>query len=122
MKKETFAKNLVALADKFSHSNPSLYASVQQTRDTITIHFIPRAEMRDQWVREMLNEMHRNYPKSFMKLASPERKIVVVEFKERNRVCGTGVALCSPTDKFDIGVGIAVAYAKWKGILVPDFV
>lgn len=122
MNKETFRKNVITMANKLSHSNPSLYVYVQHTPDTIAVHFTPRSEVRDQWVKEKLNELHDNYPKSFIKLACPERKIVVVEFKDRYGVCGTGVALCSPTDKFDIGVGIAVAYAKWKGIIIPDFV
>jgi hypothetical protein len=122
MNKETFRKNVVTMAIELSRSNPSLHVYVQQTPDTVTVHFTPRSEMRVRWVEEMLTEMKENYPRSSVKLTDPERKIVVVEFEDWHEVCGTGVALCSPTDEFDTRVGIAVAYAKWVGILVPDFV
>ena len=122
MNKENFLNKVETEAKRLSRMNPDLHACIKRIPDGIQILFPSRAEMRDQWVREMLDELHRNYPKSIVKVTSPERKIIVVEFREWGRVCGTGVALCSPTDKFDIGVGIAVAYAKWKGILVPDFV
>lgn len=122
MNKEAFRKNVVTMAIELSRSNPSLHVYVQQTPDTVTVHFTPRSEMRVRWVEEMLTEMKENYPHSSVKLTDPERKIVVVEFEDWHEVCGTGVALCSPTDEFDTRVGIAVAYAKWVGILVPDFV
>jgi hypothetical protein len=122
MNKETFRTNVVTMANKLSRSNPNLYVYVQQTPDTVTVHFAPRSEMRARWVDEMLTEMKENYPHSSIKLIDPERKIVVVEFEDWHEVCGTGVALCSPTDVFDTRVGVAVAYAKWEGIVIPDFV
>lgn len=122
MNKEAFRKNVVTMADKLSRSNPSLYVYVQQAPDTVTVHFAPRSEMRARWVDEMLTTMKENYPHSSVKLADSERKIVVVEFENWYEVCGTGVALCSPTDNFDTRVGVAVAYAKWEGIVIPDFV
>lgn len=122
MKKETLVKNVVAMADKLSKSNPELYVLVQQAPNGIGVLFTPRSEARAQWVEKMLTEMEKNYPHSSVRLTDPKRKIVVVEFEECGEVYGTGVALCSPTDEFDTRVGIAVAYAKWKGFTVPDFV
>lgn len=122
MNEETFKKNVVTMANKLSHSNPNLYVCVQQAPHTVTIHFIPRSDARAQWVGEMLARMRENYPYSSIQLTDPERKIVVIQFKDLYGVRGTGVALCSPADKFDTRVGIAVAYAKWKGITIPDFV
>lgn len=122
MNKETFKKNVVTMANKLSHSNPDLCVCVQHTPDAVTVLFVPRSEARARWVDEMLTQMKENYPHSSIKLTDPERKIVVVQFEDLREVCGTGVALCSPTDKFDTRVGIAVAYAKWEGFIVPDFV
>lgn len=122
MNKETFKKNVVTMANKLSYSNPDLCVCVQHTPDAVTVHFAPRSEVRALWVDEMLTQMKENYPHSSIKLTDPERKIVVVQFEDLREVCGTGVALCSPTDKFDTRVGIAVAYAKWEGFIVPDFV
>lgn len=122
MKKETLVKNVVAMADKLSKSNPELYVLVQQSPNGVGVLFTPRSEARAQWAKKMLTEMRENYPRSSVKLTDPERKIVVVEFEDWHEVRGTGVALCSPTDEFDTRVGIAVAYAKWEGIVIPDFV
>lgn len=122
MNKETFKKNVVTMANKLSHSNPDLYVCVQNTPDTVRVHFAPRSEVRARWVDEMLTTMKENYPRSSVKLADSGRKIVVVEFEDWHEVRGTGVALCSPTDDFDTRVGVAVAYAKWEGVAIPDFV
>lgn len=122
MNKETFRKNVDTMANKLSRSDPNLCVCVQHTPDTVTVHFVPRSEVRARWVGEMLARMRESYPYSSIQLIDPERKIVVVQFEDLHEVRGTGVALCSPTDKFDTRVGIAVAYAKWEGITVPDFV
>lgn len=122
MNKETFVMNVVTMANKLSHSNPDLYVYTQQAPGAITVHFASRSEVRTRWAEEMLTLMKENYPHSSIKLTDPERKIVVVEFEDLHEVCGTGVALCSPTDNFDTRVGVAVAYAKWEGISIPDFV
>jgi hypothetical protein len=122
MKKETLVKNVVTMAEKLSKSNPELYVLVQQSPNGVGVLFAPRSEARAQWVEKVLTEMRENYPRSAVKLTDPERKVVVVEFRNWHKVCGTGVALCSLTDEFDTRVGIAVAYAKWVGDTVPDFV
>lgn len=33
-----------------------------------------------------------------------------------------GVAKCNPTDEYDLNTGIAIAYARANGIIVPDYV
>lgn len=122
MNKEVFKANVATMAKKLSQSNPNLYVHVQQTPDMVTIHFAPRSKARARWVEKMLTEAKEKYPRSSIVVIDPERKIVVVEFEDQHEIHGTGVALCSPTDKFDTRVGVAVAYAKWEGITIPDFV
>lgn len=122
MNKETFRKNVDTMANKLSRSDPNLSVYVQHTPDAVTVHFAPRSVVRALWVDEMLTQVKEDYPLSSIRLTDPERKIVVVQFEDLYEMCGTGVARCSPADKFDARVGIAVAYAKWKGITVPDFV
>ena len=78
--------------------------------------------IRKEWIDSAIASMKEEYPNSRVVLNSPERKITVVEFADEDYVYGTGVALCSDTDKFDYKTGIAVAYAKFLEMDIPDFI
>lgn len=77
---------------------------------------------RQEWVEAALAAMKAEYPNTTILLNSKERRLTVVEFADEDTVYGTGIALCSDKDQFDYKVGVAVAFAKFIGADIPDFV
>lgn len=78
---------------------------------------------REEWTDRMIKEMKENYPNSTVLLNDSFRRVTVVQFADFfDDVCGVGVALCSQKDCFDYKSGVAVAYAKFSGQEIPEFV
>lgn len=78
---------------------------------------------REEWANRMIKEMKENYPNSTVLLNDSFRRVTVVQFADFfGDVCGVGVALCSQKDCFDYKTGVAVAYAKFSGQEIPEFV
>lgn len=123
MFKSVCVNNIVGLCNQFNRANPELEARVSKTENSITINFVPNGNyLREKWVANTLEALRKSYPKSTVRISDSKRRIVVVEFRDRYGLCGTGVALCSASDKFDTRVGMAVAYANYMDQKVPDYV
>ena len=90
-----------------------------------THHFSAKEQARKDWVGQMLAEYNNDYAwDSEIVLRDKKHKVLVAYF-ECNLDCnehGYGIARCSSNDKFDKDVGLAVAFAHFRGYPIPDFV
>lgn len=93
----------------------------QENGDLITIDLNPKKRQRQNWIQSKLNELAEEYPQSVAH-SFPDRKILVLELFDIFGHYGTSIALCSNTDTYDEATGKAVAYAKYCGEKIPDFI
>ena len=121
-------KNFVAAVEglvlKYQRMNPDERISVKHTDCGLELTRTPKEQMRKQWVEQMLIEYSKYFKEwSEVALCDKNRKVMVVDFKDcwGDRY-GYGISKCSPTDKFDEDVGMAVAFAHFRGYPIPDFV
>lgn len=121
MNKNSFVRALANICDKFAGNNPDVIAHLTERDGELHLSVIPTEKMRQSWVRKMLDEMREEYHHSKVVLSDPDRKIVVLNICD-GVFSDTAVALCSPQDEFDATVGVAVAYAKWAGYPIPDYI
>jgi hypothetical protein len=122
MNKNSFVRALTSILQKFAGCNPDVVANLTSRDGELHLSIIPTAKMRQKWAEKMLDEMHNNYPRSEVALSDPNRKIVVLSISDDCIFNDTAVALCSPQDEFDATIGVAVAYAKWAGHPIPDYI
>lgn len=123
MNYENFVCAVEGLAKKFHSINPEMYVHINRTDYGLEVTCMPRQEMRDRWVEQMLCEYSDDYESySEVILCDPGRKVMVVRFEDNWCDSGYGVAKCSPTDEFDEEIGMAVAFAHFRGYEIPDFV
>ena len=120
MDRITFVNAIKGICEKYHKAGGDIEAFSSDITG-IVITFTDEG-IRKEWVDSVIAGMKEDYPNSTVLLNSPERKITVVEFADEDGIWGTGIALCSDTDKFDYRVGIAVAYAKFLGLDIPDFI
>jgi hypothetical protein len=80
--------------------------------------------MRKEWIDQMLTEYSEEYEHwSEIILCDENRKIMVVQFDDYwGDRSGYGISKCSPTDRFDVEVGLAVAFAHFRGYPIPSFI
>ena len=122
MNYENFVGAVEGLAVKYQKMNPGMYVHVNHTDYGLELTCMPRQQMRDNWVEQMLAEIEEEYPNTEIILSDATRKIMVVQFENYYGDYGFGIAKCSPTDEFDAVVGMAVAFAHFCEEAVPDFV
>lgn len=124
MNYENFICAVEGLTKKFHSINPDMYVYINRTDYGLEITCMPRREMRDRWVEQMLAEYCDDFENwSEVVLCDEKRKILVASFEDCwGDNCGYGIAKCSPDDEFDAEVGLAVAFAHFRGYEIPDFV
>jgi hypothetical protein len=123
MKYENFVSAVEGLAGKYQKMNPGMYVFVNRTDYGLELTCMPRGQMRKQWVDQMLTEFTNDYiDQSTVVLSDANRKVVVMHFSDGWGDEGYGIAKCSPTDEFDVEVGLAVAFAHFRHYPIPDFV
>ena len=122
MNYENFVGAVEGLAVKYQKMNPGMYVHVNHTDYGLELTCMPRQQMRDNWVKQMLAEIDEEYPNTEIILSDATRKIMVVQFEDYYGDYGFGIAKCSPTDEFNADVGMAVAFAHFREEAVPDFV
>lgn len=122
MNYENFIKAVEGLAYKYQKTNPGMYLNVLSSPSGLVVTHGARAELREDWVEVMLEEIREGWPDSKCVLSDPNRKIMVFEFDDSWGDYGVGIAKCSPTDSFDERVGKAVAFAHFRGYDIPDYV
>ena len=124
MNYENFVAAVEGLALKYQKMNPNERISVKHTDRGLELTHVPKEQMRKQWVEQMLTEYGDDFEGwSEVVLCDKNRKVIVVYFKD----CwgdhyGYGISKCSPTDVFDEDIGMAVAFAHFRGYPIPDFV
>ena len=122
MNYENFVGAVEGLALKYQRMNPDMCVSVNRTDYGLELSCMPKEQMRDNWVEQMLAEIEEEYPNTEIILSDATRKIMVVQFEDYYGDYGFGIAKCSPTDEFNADVGMAVAFAHFREEAVPDFV
>lgn len=122
MNYENFVSAVEGLALKYQRMNPDMCVSVNRTDYGLELSCMPKEQMRDNWVEQMLAEIEEEYPNTEIILSDATRKIMVVQFEDYYGDYGFGIAKCSPTDEFNADVGMAVAFAHFREEAVPDFV
>ena len=122
MNYKNFVSAVEGLAVKYQKMNPGMYVHVNHTDYGLELTCMPRQQMRDNWVEQMLAEIEEEYPNTEIILSDATRKIMVVQFEDYYGDYGFGIAKCSPTDEFNADVGMAVAFAHFREEAVPDFV
>lgn len=120
MKREGLLLAIDALCKTYQKENGDIehYA---QTDSGIVISFSNKPR-REKWIEERLEDLKKFFPYSTVLLNSPKKRMTVVEFSDHFGVCGTGISYCSENDIFDYKTGIAVAYAHFLDIPIPDFI
>lgn len=124
MNYENFVNAVEGLALKYQRMNPGMCVYVNRTDYGLELTCMPKEQMRQQWVNQMLTEYNEEFKHwSEVILHDENRKIMVVHFED----CwgdreGYGISKCSPTDQFDKEVGLAVAFAHFREYPIPDFV
>ena len=123
MNYENFIKAVEGLADKYQKMNPNMYLSILSSPGGLVVTHGTRMELRKQWVDQMLTEFTNDYiDQSTIVLSDAKRKVIVMHFSDGWGDEGYGIAKCSPTDEFDVEVGLAVAFAHFRHYPIPDFV
>jgi agmatine/peptidylarginine deiminase len=125
MNYENFVNAVAGISQKYISMNPGMYLHMNISPDGITITHGDREKMRQEWVNMMLSEFNDNYAvDSNIILCDKNRKVLVAHFEDNGwgDDCGHGIAKCSADDEFDEKVGLAVAFAHFRGHQVPDFV
>ena len=124
MNYENFVGAVEGLALKYQRMNPDMCVSVNRTDYGLEMTCMPKAQMRKQWIDQMLTEYSEEFEDwSEVILCDKNRKIMLVHFED----CwgdreGYGVSKCSPTDTFNEDTGMAVAFAHFRGYPIPDFI
>ena len=124
MNYENFVGAVEGIAQKYRKMNPDMCVSVNRTDYGLELTCMPKEQMRQQWVDQMLTEYSEDFEVgSEVILCDKNRKIMVVRFEDGwvDRY-GYGISKCSPTDAFDENTGMAVAFAHFRGYPVPDFI
>lgn len=125
MNYENFVNAVEGISKKYVSMNPGMYLHMDVSSDGILITHGDREKMRQEWVATMLAEFNENYAvDSEIILCDKSRKVLVVYFEDNiwGGDCGHGIAKCSADDEFDEKVGLAVAFAHFRGHQIPDFV
>ena len=124
MNYESFVSAIEGLALMYHQKNPDMCVSVNRTDYGLELTCMPKEQMREQWVDQMLTEYSEDFEDwSEVILCDKKRKVIVVYFND----CwgdhyGYGISKCSPTDVFDEDTGMAVAFAHFRGYPIPDFI
>ena len=125
MNYKNFVDAVAGISQKYVAMNPGMYLHMNISSDSITITHGDRKKLRQEWVATMLAEFNAYYAgDSKILLCDKNRKVLVAYFKDNgwSNDCGHGIAKCSADDKFDEEVGLAVAFAHFRGYQIPDFV
>ena len=125
MNYENFVSAVEGISKKYVSMNPSMYLHMDISPDGIIITHGDREKMRQEWVNRMLTEFNENYAvDSEILLCDKNRKVLVVYFEDDSwgDDCGHGIAKCSADDEFNEKVGLAVAFAHFRGYPIPNFV
>ena len=124
MNYENFVGAVEGLALKYQRMNPSMCVSVNRTVVGLELTCMPKDQMREQWIDQMLTEYSEDFESwSKVILCDKNRKVMVVYFCDfwGDRY-GYGISKCSPTDQFDEDTGMAVAFAHFRGYPIPNFI
>lgn len=86
--------------------------------------YLTDKERKKEWVNEMLFEKKEKEDSRYTFLVKFIRNITIltlVDWRQEEEIY-TSWAICSPEDKFDRKVGIAVAYARMFDIEIPEYI
>lgn len=124
MNYKNFVSAVEGLALKYQRMNPDMCVSVNCTDYGLELTCMPKEQMRQQWIDQMLTEYSEEFEDwSEVVLCDENRKIMVVQFKDCWGDCyGYGISKCSPTDQFDVDTGMAVAFAHFRSYPIPNFI
>lgn len=124
MNYENFVEAVSSISKKYASMNPGMYIHLDISSDGIIISHGSREKLRQEWVDMMLREFNNNYANdSRIILSDKNRKILVAYFSDYwGDNVEYGIARCSANDQFDENVGLAVAFAHFRGYQIPDFV
>lgn len=125
MNYENFVNAVDAISQKYIAMNPGMYLHLNVNSDGITITHGYKEKMRQEWAATMLAEFNEKYDAdSEIILCDKNRKVLVAYFENNywHGDNGHGIAKCSADDEFNERVGLAVAFAHFRGYQIPDFV
>jgi hypothetical protein len=124
MNYENFVSAVEGLALMYQRMNPKMCVSVNRTDYGLELTCMLKEQMRKEWIDQMLTEYSEEYEHwSEIILCDENRKIMVVQFDDCwGDRSGYGISKCSPTDRFDVEVGLAVAFAHFRGYPIPSFI
>ena len=124
MNYENFVCAVEGIAQKYQKMNPDMYVGVNRTDYGLQLTCMPKEQMRKQWIDQMLTEYSEDFEDwSEVIVCDENRKIMVVRFEDGwGYRYGYGISKCSPTDAFDEGIGMAVAFAHFREYPIPDFI
>lgn len=80
---------------------------------------------KDRWVRKVADDAYTLCEDGLIDVTwDTATNVVVVQTKPRrgHNFGKVGIARCSPTDCFDYNFGLALAYARAKGLEIPSYV
>ena len=124
MNYENFVSAVQGMALKYQKMNPGMYIYINRTDYGLELTCMPKEQMRQQWVNQMLTEYREDFEHwSDVILCDENRKVMVVHFDDYwgDRE-GYGISKCSPTDAFEKEIGLAVAFARFREYPIPDFI
>lgn len=123
MNYESFVSAVEGLALMYQRKNPNMCVSVNHTDYGLELTCMSKEQTRKQWVEQMLAEYRVDFEDwSQVILCDKNRKVIVVFFNNCWGHYGCGISKCSPTDVFDEDIGMAVAFAHFRGYPIPDFI
>lgn len=70
----------------------------------------------DHWSRKAWEELTNANTLLDLMVNRFERTVIIVN----KRTGKTSIARCHPNDEFCVGVGVAIAFAKWHGVQIPN--
>ena len=124
MNYESFVGAVEGIAQMYQKRNPGMCVSVNRTDYGLELTCLPKEQMRQQWVDQMLAEYSEEFEGwSEVVLCDKNRKVMVVRFEDGwDDRYDYGISKCSPTDVFDEDTGMAVAFALFRGYPIPNFI
>lgn len=106
---------------KFNRIHGTHYA-LDKVADCLSFNVLSQ---KDRWVQEVAKEAYDLWNNGHIGATwDMTTNVVVVQMKPRrgHNFGPVGIARCSPADCFDSSFGLALAYARAKGLEIPSYV
>ena len=81
----------------------------------LCIYFPTKA---NRWANKMAQKARAAANRGELTIEMREQVTAVFVHKSRS----SGIAICSPNDSYDVGIGLAIAYCRAVGEPIPDYV